>query len=110
MPRLVWVFAFLATFVAGLAVGGAVKGRLPGLDDGDTVRQLKEQITTLQARLRARETLATSPPAGSTAGGPTPAGSSSPAPGGGRYFAGFAEDRVIGRGGPIGPASTNAAT
>jgi hypothetical protein len=108
MARLVWPLALAATFVVGIAVGGVVKGKLPGpsVEDSETVRHLRDQIATLQTRLRAREKLAAERPPDRTsdAAAPYVAGSS---PTVGRSGG---EDRFIGRSGVIGPASTAPAT
>ena len=111
MTRLVWPLAFAATFVVGLAVGGVVKGKLPGqaIEDSEVVRHLKEQVGTLQARLRARESLATARPPDRK---PEPASASGTASTAsfGRSGGGAGEDRFIGRSSVIGPVSTDPAT
>ena len=59
MGRWLWSLAFLVTFFLGLAAGrAAFKG--PSAADvtvEETVSRLQQQVTTLQARLRARENL-----------------------------------------------------
>lgn len=64
MGRVVWPLALVVTFVAGLLLAGAVwkaPSATPEIDRlRDTVSRLQQQVTTLQARLRARES-ATAP-------------------------------------------------
>ncbi|MBI2158420.1 MAG: HEAT repeat domain-containing protein [Candidatus Rokubacteria bacterium] len=76
MGRLLWPLALVVTFAIGWAAGGlARKGpsAAPDVDQPKTVSRLEQQVTTLQARLRAREGSA---PAGAPAG--TSAGASGP--------------------------------
>src|SRR3990167_6889004 len=72
MGRLLWPLALVVTFVIGGAAGGlARKGpsAAPDVDQQKTVSRLEQQVTTLQARLRARESPAQAgAPAGTSAG------------------------------------------
>src|SRR5262245_56768928 len=68
MGRLLWPFALVAAFVGGLANGRIVRhGQSVALDR--TVTRLQEQVATLQARLRTRESAAGAPQSSAAADG-----------------------------------------
>jgi hypothetical protein len=106
MERLLWSLALVGTFIAGWAAAGVVLKSSTLAPDvaelQDTVTRLEQQVVTLQARLRARDTLA------APRSSPTPTGSADatpsarPAPGsiagpGPRLLAGaVAQDRTAG--------------
>lgn len=62
MGRVLWSLALVVTFVLGLAAGRIAWKERPPLQEADQPREavsrLQQQVTTLQARLRARENLA----------------------------------------------------
>jgi hypothetical protein len=67
MGRLLWPLGVVVAFVAGLVAGGALgpsgsPGR-PAAATPDTVSRLQEQVSLLQARLRARDDRAAPPAA-----------------------------------------------
>jgi hypothetical protein len=71
MRRLRWPLAVVAAFAAGWAMAG-VTGKTPASRDANReAEQLRQQVTTLQARLHAREDVAgetaSAPPAASAA-------------------------------------------
>ncbi|MGH7391748.1 MAG: HEAT repeat domain-containing protein [Candidatus Rokuibacteriota bacterium] len=71
--RLLWLLALVVTFVVGLAAGGAVRTTPSASPEVDrlrgTVSRLEQQVSTLQARLRARESAPGARPPGPTAYG-----------------------------------------
>ena len=78
MGRLLWPLALVITFLAGLAVGG-VAWKAPSAEQAvdhlrGTVGRLQQQVSTLQARLRARESLAASRQSGMAAQAGAPSG------------------------------------
>lgn len=78
MGRLFWPCALAVTFFIGWAAGGVPRKGPPagGEGDQDTVSRLRQQVSTLQARLRARDDLAAARQSGATAeaGAPSRAG------------------------------------
>lgn len=54
MGRPIWPLALVATFILGLAVGSVIRQGQFGAQD-TTVSRLQQEVSTLQARLRARE-------------------------------------------------------
>lgn len=94
MGRLVWPLALVATFVVGLAVGSVIRQGQSAAQD-KTVSRLQQQVSTLQARLRARDNAPGQQP-GSTAPADSPHGS----PGAGtrpsdRFAAAVMEDLAV---------------
>ena len=56
MGRLAWCLAFVVTFVLGLAAGrAAFKSPPVRVSDSEDVAKLQQQVTLLEARLRARD-------------------------------------------------------
>ena len=74
MGRLVWPIALAATFILGLAVGSVIRQGQSAPQD-KTVSRLQQQVSTLQARLRARENAPGLQQPGATAPGDLPHGS-----------------------------------
>jgi len=62
MTRLLWPLALVVTFAAGWAVAGLHRSAAPAQE----VERLQNQVSTLQARLHARETLAAARQPGTT--------------------------------------------
>ena len=94
MGRLVWPLALVATFVVGLAVGSVIRQGQSAAQD-KTVSRLQQQVSALQARLRARDNAPGQQP-GSTAPADSPHGS----PGAGtrpsdRFAAAVMEDLAV---------------
>ena len=59
MGRLAWCLAFVVTFVLGLAAGrAAFKSPPVRVSDSEDVAKLQQQVTLLEARLRARDDVA----------------------------------------------------
>jgi hypothetical protein len=74
MGRLFWPCALAVTFFIGWAAGGVARKGPPAGGEGhqDTVSRLRQQVSTLQARLRARDGLAAARQSGATAEAGTP--------------------------------------
>jgi hypothetical protein len=76
--RLFWPLVLVVTFLIGWAAAGVARKGLSAVPDVDqlrqTVSQLQQQVATLQARLRARESLSASRVSGATAQGAAPSG------------------------------------
>jgi hypothetical protein len=74
MGRLFWPCALAVTFFIGWAAGGVARKGPPagGEGDQDAVSRLRQQVSTLQARLRAREDLTAARQSGATAEVGTP--------------------------------------
>jgi hypothetical protein len=71
MSRVVWSSVLVATFIVGWAAGHVVRTTSPpsreAPADQETVTRLRQQVETLQARLRAREGTSTTGEAGAPA-------------------------------------------
>src|SRR5262245_33158267 len=71
MGRLFWSLAFVLAFLLGLSTAGMVRKSPSTGSEVDrlkeTVTRLEQQVATLQARLRARESASGPRPSGSTA-------------------------------------------
>ncbi len=85
MGRLLWPLALVVTFLIGWAAAGLAGKGLSAVPEVDhlreTISRLQQQVGTLQARLRARESLAGSRQSGATAQADAPgahAGSRAP--------------------------------
>lgn len=114
MGRLLWPLALVATFVGGLAVASITRHGQSVAQDR-TVTRLQEQVATLQARLRTRESVAGLPQPGAIAPAGTPYGSSTAGVRAGERFAaatvidGFTPvDRFAPRRGAVQPQSDSA--
>ncbi len=61
MRHLVWTFAFGLTFLLGLAAAGVIRSSPSAMQEVErlrgTVSRLEQQVSTLQARLRVRESV-----------------------------------------------------
>jgi hypothetical protein len=76
MGRLLWPLVLVVTFAAGLGAGRVIWKEQSAVQEAqqqEAVTRLEEKVSTLQARLRARDDLATARPPGTT-------GSTSPLP------------------------------
>jgi hypothetical protein len=93
MRRLLWALALVITFFAGWAASRTGVQEVDQLRD--TVSRLRQQVNTLEARLRARDELATVRPIGAITGAPS---ADSRAGGGsaGRFLTGaVTEERMV---------------
>jgi hypothetical protein len=97
MGRLLWPLALAVTFFIGWAAAGVAR-KPSALQEGNQrqeVSRLQQQVTALQARLRAREDLVASRQSGAGyAAAPSGASSGAGAPPGSR-FGGGREERVF---------------
>jgi hypothetical protein len=92
MARLLWPVAVVVAFVVGWAMGG-VTGKTSAPRDADgEAEQLRSQISTLQARLHAREDVSAARVAVTPA---TPAGRRGPAQGDVGLTAAMREERML---------------
>ena len=97
MGRLLWPLALTVTFFIGWAAAGVAR-KPPAVQEGDRpheVSRLQQQVTALQARLRAREDLAASRQSGAGyAAAPSGVSSGAGAPLGSR-LGGGREERMV---------------